>query len=174
MLKAIGSKFDLENSEETAEFLGYIKDLLESEVVKRMKKFNHHISTSCFQHCLNVSYHNYIICKKLGLDAKAAARAGLLHDLFLYDRKTYYSSKGEKMHGFRHPYIALYNANANFELNKREKDIIVKHMWPLTLAFPRYAETYVITLTDKYVGLVECCAGIKDNVLSTIKRLAYI
>lgn len=170
MLKAIGSKFDIEKSKDTAEFFEYIKELLESEVVQQMKKYPHHLSTTCFQHSLNVSYYNYIICKRLGLDAKAAARAGLLHDLFLYDRKRYHASQGEKMHGFRHPHIALYNASLHFELDRLEKDIIVKHMWPLTIAFPKYAETYVISLTDKYCGIAECAIGIKDKIKKAMSK----
>ena len=35
-------------------------------------------------------------------------------------------------------------------LNKTEKDIILKHMWPTNFfAFPRYKETYILTLVDK-------------------------
>ena len=68
------------------EFYSYIKDLVHHPYVLKMKNFPHHCETNCYQHCLNVAYFNYRICKFFHLDAKSAARAGMLHDLFLYDR----------------------------------------------------------------------------------------
>lgn len=33
--------------------------------------------------------------------------------------------------------------------------MIVKHMWPLTVKLPKYAESYVIVAIDKYSAAVE-------------------
>ena len=41
------------------------------------------------------------------------------------------------------------------ELNKLQTDMILKHMWPLTLKLPRYRESYILTLVDKYCALSE-------------------
>lgn len=54
-----------------------------------------------------------------------------------------------------HPKVALNNAKQHFEIGKREEDMIVKHMWPLTLKFPKYAESYVIVCIDKYTAMLE-------------------
>ena len=43
----------------------------------------------------------------------------------------------------------------NFDLNEVEKDIILKHMWPLTIRFPRYREAYIVTFVDKYCAIKE-------------------
>ena len=110
----------------------------------------HHYSTTCYQHCINVSYYNYLVCRKLGLNSRSAARAGLLHDLFLYDWRDREKKKGEMPHGMTHPKVALNNAKQHFEIGKREEDMIVKHMWPLTLKFPKYAESYVIRMIWRY------------------------
>ena len=67
------------------EFINIIKDLLNSEKVLEMNQYRQHFDTTCFKHCLEVSYISYIICKKLGLDYVSVARGGMLHDLFLYD-----------------------------------------------------------------------------------------
>ncbi len=155
MSKAMGSRYCVELSGETREYFDFVKDLLDSDVVNEMKKYRHHYSTTCFQHSLNVSYYNYIVCKKLGLDARSAARAGLLHDLFLYDWRTEHRKKGEKPHGMRHPQIALENAKAHFDVDKREEDMIVKHMWPLTVRLPVDAESYVILAIAKYSAAIE-------------------
>ena len=61
----------------------------------------------------------------------------------------------KKFHLFRHPRIALENALDIFELNDLEKDIILKHMWPLTIIPPRFAEGYIVTLVDKYCATKE-------------------
>ncbi len=167
MSKAIGSKYSIESSKQAEEFYHYVKDLLDSDIVCEMKKYRHHYSTTCYQHCLNVSYYNYLVCRKLGLDAKKAARAGILHDLFLYDWRETPRKKGEKPHGMRHPQIALENAKLNFDVSKREEDMIVKHMWPLTLKLPKYPESYVIVMTDKYAAVLE----IGNHVKGKIKKL---
>ena len=46
--------------------------------------------------------------------------------------------------------------DAPVQLNEKEKDIIVKHMWPLTPAFPKkYAESFVVSTADKLCALAE-------------------
>lgn len=169
--KAMGSRYCVENSEQMREYFDFVKDLLDSDVVNEMKKYRHHYSTTCFQHSLNVSYYNYLVCKKLGLDARSAARAGLLHDLFLYDWRTTERKKGEKPHGLRHPQIALENAKANFNIQKREEDMIVKHMWPLTAKFPKYAESYVIVAMDKYSAAIEVSIHLGHLMKNKARRI---
>lgn len=171
MLRAFGSKYNIESSEESREYFEFVKDLLDSDIVNEMKNFRHHYSTNCFQHCLNVSYYNYIVCRKLGLNSKEAARAGLLHDLFLYDWRTAEKNQGEKAHGFRHPAIALDNAKQHFDIDKREADIIVKHMWPLTPELPKYAESYVTAAVDKYIAAMELSVHAVNVVKNKCKKL---
>jgi uncharacterized protein len=43
----------------------------------------------------------------------------------------------------------------HFKITEKEKDIIVKHMWPLTLIPPRYRESFVVTFVDKYLSSAE-------------------
>ena len=83
----------------------------------------------------------------MGLNSRSAARAGLLHDLFLYDWRDREKKKGEMPHGMTHPKVALNNAKQHFEIGKREEDMIVKH--------PKYAESYVIVCIDKYTAMLE-------------------
>jgi len=175
MSKAIGSKRNFKKDSRSIEYYSFVKDLIENEVVQSMKNFRHHYGTTCYQHSVNVSYYNYLLCKKFGLDAKAGARAGILHDLFLYDRKLYIRTKGERLHGFRHAKIALDNANSNFELNELEEDIIEKHMWPLTLELPKYSESYVISFVDKYCAIAEIGSFVvnkaKDKATNYYKKI---
>lgn len=171
MSRAFGSRYNIESSEEAKEYFGFVKDLLDSDVVNEMRNFRHHYSTTCFQHCLNVSYYNYIVCRKLGLNSKDAARAGLLHDLFLYDWREVEKKYGEKPHGMRHPVVALGNAKKHFEIDKREEDMIINHMWPLTIKLPRYAESYVIVMIDKYIATLELGTYVTRKVKNAYRNV---
>ena len=170
MLNAIGSKVDLSDNE--LEYNHLVADLLENETVLKMMEFPHHGDTTCFQHCLNVSYYNYKLCRFFSLNERAGARAGLLHDLFLYDWHTYKPAKGERLHGFTHAGAALKNVRENFYISELEADIIEKHMFPLNItAFPKYRETLVIVLVDKYCGLLETVIPRFQKVGRGIKKL---
>ncbi len=137
------------------EFQEILRPLVEHPAVQSMKDYPHHGITSCYRHCMHVAFYNYKVCKLLGLDAAAAARAGLLHDQFLYDWHKYVPAAGSLPHGFTHSSRALKNADHYFQLSDLEKDIIAKHMFPLTLRPPRYKESWVIVLVDKYCSLIE-------------------
>lgn len=148
------------------EYKECVNDIVNTPVVQEMKEYNHHSHTNCFEHSLHVSYYNYLICKKFGWDNRAAAKAGLLHDLFLYDWHKHKTGPGERMHGFEHPNKALKNARDHFSLTRKEGDIIVKHMFPLTITPPKYKESYVIVLTDKFCSVCE----VMDRFFKKSKR----
>ncbi|UWP60412.1 HDIG domain-containing metalloprotein [Ruminococcus gauvreauii] len=137
------------------EFFECIRDIIYHPVVLQMKQFSQHCDTDCYQHCLMVAYYNFSICKSLGLDARSAARGGMLHDLFLYDWRKHREKTGDHFHAMTHPWTAYRNAKKYFSINTVEKEIITKHMWPVTFIPPRHPETYVICLTDKYCGTLE-------------------
>lgn len=155
MLKAICSNKELTSSS----YYCCISDIIDAPQLDPLKDITHHISTTRFQHCVNVSYYSYVVCRKLRLDARSAARAGLLHDLFYYDRKEYNCSrvKGVPSHSRMHSDVALRNALMLTEMNPLEVDMIEKHMWPMTRKLPKYKETYVITVIDKYCAVLEFC-----------------
>lgn len=156
MLKSIFSKRELS---EYIDYYSCVSDLLSNAEVNKLKMFRHHIFTTRFQHSLNVSYYNFRLCKLLNLDFKAAARAGLLHDFFFYNRKEHQNKLSS--HSAEHPAVALENAVSMFTINDIEADMIVNHMWPMTTTLPRYRETFVITVVDKFcaVGEVGQCIG---------------
>ena len=156
------------------EFIQMIDDLLNNDTVKQMKNFRQHYETSCFDHCLLASYYCYFYGKKLNLDYVSCARAAMLHDLFLYDwRKKQDDRKG--LHAFTHPKTAYKNASKLFALNEKEKDIILKHMWPVTIALPKYKESYLLTLVDKYCALNESYQEIYNRFCQKkLFRYAYV
>ncbi len=138
-----------------AAYCALVEGLWRHPAVQSMNGYLQHGATTCLQHCLHVSYLSYRYCIRHGLDARAAARGGLLHDLFLYDWHTYRRPKGERLHGFAHPRKALDNAKRFFELTPGEEAIILQHMWPLTRTFPTTPEARVVMIMDKYAGFLE-------------------
>lgn len=150
------SRFSYFDQETFREYYQVVEDIIQHPEVRKMDQFSHHFDSTCFQHSVHVSYMNYCVCKKFGKDARAAARAGLLHDLFLYDWHTHSKETGNHFHGLTHPRVSLQNAEKLFELNSLEREIILRHMWPVTPIPPMKFESILITLTDKYSGLFEC------------------
>ena len=166
---------DKKEIEKQAEFDFIIQDLVSNETVQKMKLYKQHYDTSCFEHCKNVAYYSYLLCKKYHLDYVSVARAGMLHDLFLYDWRL--RQDGRKgLHAFTHPKTALTNATKLFTLNKKEKDIILKHMWPVTFFhFPKYKESYIITLVDKYCAIQESINAYRSkSSIQKLYRYAYV
>mgnify|MGYP001065434050 FL=1 len=86
----------------------------------------------------------------------------MLHDLFLYDwRKR--SNNRKRFHAFRHGNIACQNACKLFDLTEKEKNIIKRHMFPVTPIPPNSKEGLLLTLIDKYCGLIEIKSKFKRN-----------
>ena len=155
------------------DFNEIIYDLKTNDTVLQMQNYRQHYNTSCYDHCLYVSYYTYLICKKLNLNYISAARAGMLHDLFLYDWRKKQDRKG--LHAFTHSKSALNNASKLFELNDIERDMILNHMWPVTLSLPKYKESYIITFTDKFSAIIETLNGLANTkVYKKLFRSAYM
>ena len=152
------------------EFENIIKEIEENPTVQQMKNYVQHFDTDCYTHCKNVAYYSYLICKKYKLDYISVARAAMLHDLFLYNwRKKVSNAEVKGLHAFTHPKIALINANKLFNLNDKEQDIILKHMWPVTIKLPKYKESYIVTLVDKFCAMQETY-----NYLKSKKKLKLV
>lgn len=153
-------------------YMECVYDIMNNEKFKEMNNYIQHGTTTTLEHCISVSYISYKICKYYNFDYISAARGGLLHDLFLYDWHTHCKETGNHFHGLTHPRTALNNAKKYFDLNDVERDIILKHMWPLTVIPPKHMEGYVVMYADKYCGFIETIERIKNNMMrfdTTIK-----
>lgn len=143
--------------------------LAQDPTVCEMKDIKQHgKGMNCYDHSLAVSYFSFTVCRIFGLDYQAAARAGLLHDLYLQHWETTDVKLMARLK--THPMLALENAR-RFFLTPMEEDIIVKHMWPLTYAMPRYKESFVVSCADKAAAALEMAhlarvLGIKKNIIA--------
>lgn len=164
----LGMSPEDENDGRLGEYLCCVFELLKNEKLFEMSGLKKHGYVDCMDHCLFVSYYSFITCKRLGLDYKSAARGGLLHDFYLYSKG---SKEMPKMHRLKHPKIALDKACECFELSDKEKDIILHHMWPITLSFPKYRESYVVDMVDKYCTWLEMTDSEKLGTIEEIRSL---
>ena len=135
------------------EYAACVADLLNSDEVLWMKNIRHHHFVTCYEHSLFVSYVAYRLARHWNIDVREAARAGLLHDLFLYDPKDKTQYEGNQC--FAHPVAALKNASRLTELSDAEADAFVTHMWPLAKKMPRYKVSYVVNVADKLCAVIE-------------------
>lgn len=130
-----------------------IADLIDAPAVQILGDITQHHFTTRLEHSLRVSYWSYRVAKNMRLDARAVARAGLLHDLFYYDWRTTKFDNGS--HAYMHPRIALQNARRLTSISDKEADIIVKHMFGATIHPPKYAESWLVNLMDDFVAVRE-------------------
>ncbi len=120
-----------------------------------MRHYIQHGRTDCLLHCIAVAYFSYAAAMYLNLrlNKQCLIRGALLHDFFLYDWHEPDPTRG--LHGFTHPKTALENARLSWKLTEIEEDVILKHMFPLVPALPRYKESILVCAVDKICSAAE-------------------
>lgn len=141
--------FDVDND---TEYMSICENILNNVEFSKLKNIEHH-GTTRYEHSLRVSYLSYKIARLLKIDYMDTARAGLLHDFFLSNDNR--SEKDKFVSTFVHPKKSVENSIREFGINGREMDIIRTHMFPINLALPKYAESWVVSLVDKIIGTYE-------------------
>lgn len=136
------------------------EDILNSENFKKTRAHIQHGTMTVHNHCMNVARYSLLLNKKLGIGCNMhdLIRGALLHDYFLYDwhDKEYVAQgKRKRLHGFHHPMTALRNAEKEYQLSNTQREVIRKHMWPLSVVPPTCREAWVVTAADKYCSLME-------------------
>lgn len=135
-----------------------LQDLARDSRVLRMNNVRQHRTTTTYQHVLNVAVTSYILNKRLHLHSniKDLLVGAILHDYFLYDWRDNDLGVTGFQHSYKHPDIALKNAEKDFDIDKKVQNIIASHMWPYTpFKFPRCREAWLIVLADKICAIEE-------------------
>ena len=135
----------------------YASDIMDSDNFQSTRNYIQHGSIPVHRHCIDVAWQSIAISKFLGIPCseRELIRGALLHDYFLYDWHDKRRENYQRLHGFYHPGIAPKNAGKEYDLTPREKDIIEKHMWPLTVVPPLCREAWIVTIADKYCSTLE-------------------
>lgn len=133
------------------EYYLLIEDILDNNEFIKLKNCPHH-KINRLEHSKRVSYLSYKISKKLKLDYKSVARAGLLHDFFLNN----YKEENKLNLLVNHPSKALNNSQKYYNLNDKEINIIESHMFPINIKkYPMYKESIIVSIVDKLVGVYD-------------------
>lgn len=122
--------------------------------------FIQHGSQSVYDHSVSVARTCCRLAERfhLRVDYRSMIRGALLHDYFLYD--WHEKAKWHRWHGFRHPYTAWKNAKVDFRINRRETNIILRHMFPLTPIPPTCREGWLVCIADKICAMEEVVQGV--------------
>lgn len=140
------------------EYMRYIGDIFRSPHFREINKYPHHNEYTRLDHCLHVSYSVFLWLKKHEPGYKylrEACRGALLHDFFLYEWHTENPFPVPCMHAWKHPERAYNDACRYFKLNPVEKDIIMKHMFPVSLDLPLTKASWAVVMYDKYWAFIE-------------------
>jgi uncharacterized protein len=132
-----------------------IKQLCENSRFSQTTEFRQHGKISIYEHSIAVAHMSCWLAYKFhfNVDYASLIKGALLHDYFLYDWHD--RSNGYRLHAFSHARKALQNACEDFELTPKEKNIILRHMFPLTPIPPYYLESWIICVADKFCALKE-------------------
>ena len=153
---------DVVRAEKIAQEVDYAaRQLAQAGRLDLTREFIQHGDVTVYAHVTSVARASLSFAERLGrvgifVDRASLLRGALLHDYFLYD--WHEKDASHKWHGFHHPAAALRNASADFGLSPRERDVIAKHMFPLTLRPPRFRESWIVCLADKWCALEETLA----------------
>ncbi|MCK5197594.1 MAG: hypothetical protein KAR21_04550, partial [Spirochaetales bacterium] len=140
------------NSADMTEFKNICKDIIENPQYQKLKDIKHH-DKDIYTHNLKVAWISYLTAKRLKLHVHEMVRGALLHDFFFYDWRVKGAKDEFLPHGFTHPFVSRRNAEKVFgHITPIERDIIMKHMWPLTVIPPRYPESFLVSFIDKLVA----------------------
>ena len=147
-------------TENDKEFLSIINGIIDSDEFRKMKTYRQHRNGNTYEHSLKVARRCFDFCKrhKIKVDLKKLVRGAMLHDFFLYNRHFRHRPDYIRINGLRHlfthPKKALENARKRYpSLSYTEKDIIKRHMFPLTVIPPRTKEGWIVCFFDKAVAI---------------------
>lgn len=139
------------------EYYKIVHDILKNEEFQKRKDYKHHDQISVYDHSLAVSKLSYQLAKKMNKDYKSAAIGGLLHDFYYEPWQDHLKEKKPflKKHGFVHAEEALHNSKKYFPalINPKIENIIIRHMFPLNKMPPKYIESWIVSLADKYISM---------------------
>ena len=137
------------------EFTYQVCDLLNTPEVQSLQSYSHHHRVSRYEHALLVSQLAFRAARTFRLDCRAAARCGLLHDLYPGEKNRPAGPFFFLRHAWNHPKQALENARNLTYLTGKEQNIIESHMWPMCKALPKSREAWLVNLVDTFVAVLD-------------------
>ena len=146
---------------------------LNDERIKRMEEIPMHFGSNCYVHSFKVAK----LAIKKALKKKEANLediliGAILHDYYLYDWR---KDKVRKKNHSKHPFVAIENAERDFQINDRVKRIIACHMYPLNKEYkPTTIEEKLVASCDTSVATREFLSNKKHKRRVYQKTLKFI
>ena len=137
------------------EFTYQVGDLLRTPEVQSLQSYSHHHRVSRYEHAMLVAQLAFRFAHTFGLDGRAVARCGLLHDLYEGEKSCPAGPFFFLRHAWHHPKKAAKNAQTLTYLTGKEQNIIESHMWPMCKALPRSREAWLVNLVDSFVAMLD-------------------
>ena len=128
-------------------------DILSDPRFQELAHNHHHVHTTTFAHCLNVTLIALRMAKglRMKVDVRSLVRGCLLHDYYGYD-----NDHKPKRHLRRHGAIAAKRASEDFGTDGVMEDAIRNHMWPIHPFLPPLTrEGWLCATADKIASMRE-------------------
>ena len=154
------------------EIVKHLSALMQEGPIEENKNYIQHGDVTVFDHCIAVAEYSCRIAEflHLSVNRKVLIRGALLHDYFLYDWHD--NANGPHWHGITHPGTALHTASEDWKLTPVERELIKKHMFPLTPIPPTCREAWLVCLADKICAAKETTGGIYGKLPFAAKHNA--
>ena len=157
----------IKTDQEINEIWDFYYEFSKNPILNKVYSTPQHRTSNTYRHLCLVTKEclRFAIKRHLDIDYHSLIRGAFLHDLFFYNWRV--DKKSRKHHLTNHPKIALENAKKEFpDLNKTEEDIILNHMWPITITkYPKSREAKIVSLMDKKVTWIEFFNTKKKTVI---------
>ncbi len=150
------------------EFNDIIEPIVSLEDYQKLKGIAHHGLTR-YDHCIRVAQGAYRISKALKLDYVKVTEAAMLHDFFIDEVKDMGGLKRLQ----QHPRYALENAKKYFNLTPMQEDVILTHMFPVTITPPKYLESWLVDIIDDVVAVYEKSISTRRD-LKPVKAMMFL
>ena len=136
-------------------------EICDTENYRKMKNYCAHGNISVYAHSINVAFiaYRHVIKHNVKCDVDSLIKGALLHDYYLYD---WHLNHKFYFHGLRHPFTAYKNAERDYIINKKVRNIIRSHMFPLLFfMLPLSKEAWIVSMSDKKASIREMKKGKK-------------
>lgn len=142
-----------------------LKELDEQGRMKYTQRYMQHSDISVYKHCISVAYTSVELAERFSLNVnrKELIRGALLHDYFCM---TGMKKCGTQISRFYPCRTCASKCKNDFELTRREENIISRHMFPLNIVPPMCKEAWLVCLADKI------CAS-KETIVRRIHIRRY-
>lgn len=151
----------------------YGKQILNNEKYIITMSKPHHGEITVLDHSLHVAFTALELSEKCyNIDEESLVKICLLHDYFEHNENI---SKTERIKkGLFHPFESSQKSMDDFNVNEKERNAIIAHMFPITVEIPNSKEAWILTLADKIVAYEELKYPLHSQFTKRFASMSFI